>query len=99
METQASKPALHQLLLGVLAVALLAGAIVFWPHTTATATPPQPAPAPAAAPPAVPAPAPAAAPSPVTADPKERVLPILYPDGSSWPSLNGVKVPPAITWP
>ena len=100
MESNASKPTLRPaLIVGVIGVAALAAAIAFWPHPATTAAPPAPGPAPATAPPAAPVPTPASAPSIVNADPKERVLPILYPDGSSWPSLNGVKVPPAITWP
>jgi hypothetical protein len=85
------------LLIGALAAALGASAIVGWPAPApagenSAAPPAAEAPRAAVTPASAPAPAPAAAPA--AAAPAIR-----YPDGSTMPLLNGVHDPVAIAWP
>jgi hypothetical protein len=43
--------------------------------------------------------APVIAPAPLTTEPKPLGAEMVYPDGSRYPNLNGIKIGPAILWP
>lgn len=92
-------PPIVWLFVGVAATAALGGGVWWSQRSEDPGAVPPSALVPAA--PAVPTPGPTPVAEPVVRDddPKSRIIPILYPDGSRMPPLNGVKVAPSLYWP
>jgi len=88
------------LVVGIAGVAAVSVGAWWWSHRSVEPVPPAAHSTPATEPPPPPqAPQPVAAAGTPAEDPKARIVPILYPDGSRQPPLNGVKAAPSLYWP